>query len=129
MTGKTTSNPYEVAARAEKARGLAQFLYQNGEGISSKDVLNMTPEHWDMAAKGAATQFPEQWPNGMVKPSPQTRRLAIVELKKMEKSAPIAKQLSEKMASPDDVHAYAVAKGIDDSAAQQEFATSGYKIQ
>lgn len=80
-------NPYEAAARGQKASALAATLYMGGTGIPIERAVEMTPEHWTMAAKAA----------GVKPPSAATAAEALTHLKKLWDLDSIAQQLKKSM--------------------------------
>lgn len=92
------SETYAAVQRAAKAKALARFLYNEGDGIPASEVPKMGPDQWKMAAQGAAKMHPEAWPNGMPEPSLFTQQQALLELKALEKAGPsVAKQLADEL--------------------------------
>lgn len=80
-----TGNEFETAARYAKAQALAKFLYAEGDGVPHESALKMDPKQWALAQKGAGVAGP---------PSPKTIKMALDELKKLEVSQPIARQMA-----------------------------------
>ena len=87
-----TGAQFETAARYAKAQALAKFLYQDGEGVPHDYALKMDPKQWAMAQKGAGVAGP---------PSPKTIAIALDELKKLEVSQPIARQMAAEVNAPE----------------------------
>lgn len=81
---------YEASARAEKAGKLARILHDHG--IAYEDAKGMSSDEWNMAAAGARVKIP----------SKVTQSHALFELRKLETSAPIAKELRDQMAAQAD---------------------------
>lgn len=82
----------EAVNRDKRAVAIANFLHQKGNGITLEDASRMEPEQWRMADQGAAEQFGMK-ARGVI-PSPATRKQALEQLGRLERS----KQLSQKLA-------------------------------